>query len=190
VPFLTQVVAGKYRQITILLRNFAAPAGNGRTVTMPLLDIRATDVRAPLDTLRTRQGAIIATAVTGTGTIDYATVAALSGRDGVQLAERDGKLVVTAPLNALGQTVTVTGVANLSVKDGVVRVRFDELTAPGLSALPGAQDLLNAYAQQISVDLKVPALPLKLVVQKVEPRPEGLVVTAGASEVALNTAAG
>jgi hypothetical protein len=32
----------------------------------------------------------------------------------------------------------------------------------------------------------VPALPLKLVVQKVQPTPEGLVVTAGASEVSLN----
>lgn len=187
VPFLTQVVAGEYRQITILLRDFTAPAGNGGTVKMPLLDIRANDVRAPLDTLRTGRGDIVAGTVTGTGTIDYASVAALSGREGVQLTERNGKLAVTAPLNALGQTVTVNGTADLTVSGGVVRVRFNQLTAEGLPALPLVQNLLNSYARQLSVDLKIPALPLNMAVQKVQPRPEGLVVTAGADEVPLNT---
>ena len=48
------------------------------------------------------------------------------------------------------------------------------------------QQILTNYAKQISVDLKVPELPLKLVVQKVQPTPAGLVVTAGATEVPLN----
>jgi hypothetical protein len=187
VPFLTQVAAGEYRQITILLRDFSAPAANGRNVEMPLLDIRANDVRAPLDTLRTGSGDIVAGTVTGTGTIDYASVAALSGREGVRLTERNGKLAVTAPLSAVGQTFMVNGTANLTVKGNVVQVRFDQLTAEGLPALPLVQNLLDSYAKQISVDLRIPALPLKLAVQKVQPRPEGLVVTAGADEVPLNT---
>jgi len=45
---------------------------------------------------------------------------------------------------------------------------------------------LNNYARSLSVDLKVPALPLKLKVEKVQPTPAGLVVTAGAKEVPLN----
>jgi hypothetical protein len=49
------------------------------------------------------------------------------------------------------------------------------------------RNLLNNYAKQISVDVKVPALPLNLVVQKVQPTAGGLVVTAGASEVSLNS---
>lgn len=187
VPFLTQVVRGRYQEITILLRDFSAPGNGDRPITMPLLDIRAKDVRAPLDTLRTRQGDIIATTVTGAGTVDYATLAELTEREGVKLGEKDGKLAVTAPLDILNQTVTINGTANLEIADGnVVRVRFDKVTAEGLPDIPLVQNALNNYARQISVDLQVPALPLDMKVQEVRPTPAGLVVTAGADEVPLN----
>ena len=119
--------------------------------------------------------------------VDYATLAELTNREGVKLGEKDGKLAVTAPLEVLNQTVTVNGTANLEVTKGnVVRIRFEQVTAEGLPDIPLVRNLLNNYAKQISVDVKVPALPLKLVVQKVQPTAEGLVVTAGASEVPLN----
>jgi DUF2993 family protein len=188
VPFLTQVLRGRYQEIKIELRNFAGPAGNGQTIRMPLLDVRAKDVRAPLDTLRTGRGDIVATKVTGAGTVDYATLAELTNREGVKLAEKDGKLAVTAPLEVLNQTVTVNGTANLEVAaNNVVRVRFEQVTAEGLPDIPLVQNALNNYAKQISVDLAVPALPLKLAVQKVQPTPAGLVVTAAADEVPLNS---
>jgi hypothetical protein len=187
VPFLTQVVAGRYQEIKIELKSFSGPAGNGKTIKMPLLDIRAKDVRAPLDTLRTRRGDIIATAVTGAGTVDYSTLAGLVGKDGVKLGEKDGKLTVTAPVTILNQTVTVNGTADLTVKNNVVSLRFDQVTAPGLPQVPLVQNLLNNYAKQISIDLRIPQLPLKLAVQKVQPTAAGLVVTAGAKEVPLST---
>jgi LmeA-like phospholipid-binding len=187
IPFLTQVVRGNYQEIKILLRDFSGPAGNGKTIKMPLLDVRAKDVRAPLDTLRTRQGDIIATTVTGAGTIDYATLAELSGQDGVKLAEKDGKLAVTAPLKVLNQQVTINGTAKIEVAQGnVVRVRFEQVTADGLPDVPLVDTALNNYARRLSLDLAVPALPLKLQVEKVQPTPAGLVVTAGAKEVTLN----
>jgi hypothetical protein len=189
VPFLTQVLAGRYQEIRIELKNFAGPAGNGKTIKMPLLDIRAKDVRAPLETLRTQRGDIVATAVTGAGTVDYATLADLVGKDGVKLGAKDGKLAVTAPVTVLNQTVTVNGTADLTVKNNVVSLRFEQVTAPGLPQVPLVQNLLNNYAKQISIDLRIPALPLKLAVQKVQPTAAGLVVTATANEVPLNTAA-
>ena len=187
VPFVTQVLDGRYKEITILLRDFTGSAGDGKTVKMPLLDIRARDVRAPLDTIRTGNGEIVASTVTGTGTVDYASLAALIGREGITLGERDGKLTVKGPVQAVGQTFDVSGTANLTIKGNVVQVRFAELTAAGLPNIPIVQSLINSYARQISVDLKLPALPLQLAVQKVEPRPEGLVVTADADEVPLNS---
>ena len=189
VPFLTQVLAGEYQEIKIGLRNFSGPAGNGKTIRMPLLDVRAKDVRAPLDTLRTRQGDIIATTVTGTGTLDYATLAELTDREGVKLGEKDGKLAVTAPVTILNNQVTVNGTANLTVKGNIVSMRFDQVTAEGLPAVPLVQNLLNSYAKQISIDIRIPALPLKLQVEKVQPTAAGLVVTAAAKEVPLNTSA-
>ena len=187
VPFLTQVLSGRYQEIKIELRHFSGPAGNGKTVRMPLLDIRAKDVRAPLNTLRTGNGNIVATAVTGAGTIDYAQVTELIGQKGLTLTERDGKLIGSAPVQALGQTFNVSGAATLAVKDGVVQVRFSDVTTQGLPNLPLVRNIIESYAQRLAVDLKVPRLPLKLTVQKVQPTPAGLVVTAGANEVPLNS---
>jgi hypothetical protein len=125
--------------------------------------------------------------VTGVGTVDYTSLAGLVGREGITLGESGGKLTVKGPIEAVGRTFNVSGTANLTVKNNVVQVRFAELTAEGLSGIPLVQGLLNNYAKSISVDLKLPALPLELAVQKVEPRPEGLVVTAAADEVPLNS---
>lgn len=186
VPFLTQVLAGKYQEIKIELRNFSGPAGNGKTIKMPLLDIRAQDVRASLDTLRSRQGNIVATTVTGAGTIDYPQLTELIGQKGLTLKESGGKLVGAAPVQALGQTFNVTGAATLTVKNGVVQVRFSDVTAAGLPDVPLVRNIIDSYVQRLAVDLKVPELPLKLEVQKVQPTSAGLVVTAGAHDVPLN----
>ena len=191
VPFLTQVFKGDYQEIKILLRDFSGPAGNGRTIDLPILDVRAKDVSAPLSTLRSGQGEVVAGTITGTGTVDYGQLAKLTEREGVKLAEKDGKLAVTAPLDILNQTVTINGTANLEVaKDNVVRVRFDEVTAEGLPDIPLVRNALNNYAKQLSVNLEVPALPLSLNVQKVQPTPQGLAVTAGATDVPLSGAGG
>ncbi|MCA2213657.1 LmeA family phospholipid-binding protein [Jidongwangia harbinensis] len=188
VPFLTQVVGGEYQEIKIALRNFSGPTGDGRTIELPLLDIRAQDVNAPLNTLRTGQGDVVAATVTGAATVDYAALAELTEREGVQLAEKDGKLAVTAPLKVGNQEVTVNGTADLTIAEGnVVRVRFDQVTAEGLPNNPLVRNLLNNYARQISVNIAVPELPLDLAIRKVQPTPAGLVVTADARNVPLNS---
>jgi hypothetical protein len=187
VPFLTQVLDGKYQEIKILLNDFTGPAGNGKNIKMAQLDIRAKDVSAPLDTIRSGNGDIVAGTVTGVGTLDYANLADLTGQAGLKLSERDGKLVGAAPLQALGQTFDASGTANLEVKDGVVKVTFADVTAKGLPNIPIVRTLVDNYVKQISFDLKVPALPLGLKVQKVEPRPDGLYVTTGASDVSLSS---
>ncbi|AGZ46401.1 LmeA family phospholipid-binding protein [Actinoplanes friuliensis] len=187
VPFLTQVLAGKYQEIKIGLDNFSGPAGNGKDIKMPLLDISAKDVDAPLDTVRTGNGDIVASTVTGAGTIGYANLAELTGQPGLKLSERGGKLVGAAPIEALGQTFNASGTANLEVKDGVVKVTFANVTADGLPDIPLVRSLVDTYVQKLAFDLKVPALPLDLKVQKVQPTAGGLVVTAGASNVSLSS---
>lgn len=187
-PFLTQVAGGEYQDIKIQLRDFAGPAGNDRTIRMPLLDIRAQDVKAPLDTLRSGNGQIIASTVNGTATIAYDQVAELINQPGLKLEERGGKLVGSAPVQALGQTFAVSGTADLAVKGGAVQVRFSDIKADGVPDIPIIRSLINSYAQKLALDLKVPPLPLKLTLQKVEAAPDGLKVTAGAHDVELNSA--
>lgn len=187
VPFLTQVARGEYREIKIEMANFTGPAGKGRTITTKLLDVRANDVRAPLDTIRSGNGDIQAGSVIGTGTIDYAQLATLVGQPGVTLGGKDGKLVVSAPLTALGQTFTLKGTAELTVKGNAVQVRFADVQTDGLPDNAVIRGLVNTYVQRLAFTIQVPALPLKLVVKKVEPQADGLKFTAEARDVALNS---
>jgi len=187
VPFLTQVLRGEYEEIKIELADFAGPAGNGQTIRMKLLDMRANNVLAPLDTIRSGNGEIKAKTVSGTGLIDYAQLAQLVNQPGVKLGAKDGKLVGSAPVTALGQTLNVSAAATLTVKGGVVQVRFSDVKAEGLGDNVLVRGLVNSYVQKLAFDLKVPALPLDLQVEKVEPQADGLKVTAGARDVTLNS---
>ena len=60
-PFATQVVAGEYKRIEIDI-----PDLQGQGVKLPMLTLVATDVKAPLEALRSGTGSITAGKVTGT----------------------------------------------------------------------------------------------------------------------------
>lgn len=184
-PFLTQVLAERYESISIVLRDVRGSV-EGNAVSVPQLDVDARNVRASIETLRSGQGEVTAETVNGTGLLTYSSVAQLIDQPGLQLSEQGGKLVVKAPLEVLSQQVTVNGTANLSVAEGKVRIRFDTLTAEGLPAVPAAQALVNAYAKQISINVALPELPFQLQVQQVQPRPDGLAVTATAKNVPIS----
>jgi hypothetical protein len=185
-PFLTQVLDGKYESITISLRDLEGNV-EGEGVRVPQFDARARDVAASLDTIRSGEGDVVAQTVTGTATIAYSSVADLMNAPGLRLSERGGRLFATGPLEFAGQRITVSGSASdVTYKDGRVRIRFDELTAEGVSQLPGLQALLNQFARQLSVSFALPELPFKLDVSDVQARPEGLFVDGQATNVSLN----
>ncbi|PZF97517.1 LmeA family phospholipid-binding protein [Micromonospora deserti] len=185
-PFLTQVLDGRYERITIRLREVRGSV-QGDAVSLPTLDVDARNVQASLDTLRSGRGDVIAETVAGTGTISYDSLAKLLDRPGLTLGEQGGKLAVTAPVDILGQRLTVTGTADITVREqGQVALRFNDLNAEGLPNVPLARTLLNNYAQGISVDVPLPDLPFQLAVREVRPLPEGLAVTADARNVPIN----
>ncbi|BCJ59980.1 LmeA family phospholipid-binding protein [Micromonospora endophytica] len=187
-PFLTQVLDGRYERISIRLRDVQGSV-QGDAVALPSLNVDARNVSASLDTLRTGQGDVVAETVNGTGTISYQSLAALLNREGLALAEQGGKLAVTAPVDILGQRLTVTGTADIVVgEQGGVALKFDNLDAEGLPDAPLARTLVNNFARSISVDVPLPELPFGLTVREVVPRPEGLTVTADARDVPINAA--
>ncbi|MFI5840477.1 DUF2993 domain-containing protein [Catenuloplanes sp. NPDC051500] len=189
VPFLTQVLAGRYDAISVVLRDLEGPVpGAADVVRIPTLDIDATGVTAPIETLRTGQGEIVASNVTGVGTIDYASLAELIGQEGITLAERDGKLNATLPVQVLGQSFELNGIATIAVENNEVQVRFETLTAEGLPNNPIVQNLVSGYAKQLSLNVALPALPFGLNVTEITPASGGLQVTATAKDVPLNQA--
>ncbi|MEH0969630.1 DUF2993 domain-containing protein [Micromonospora sp. CPCC 205546] len=190
VPFLTQVLDGRYERISIALRDVQGSV-RGDAVALPKLDVDARNVRASLDTIRSGQGDVVAETVDGTGTISYDSLAKLLDRPGLTLGEQNGRLAVTAPVDILGKRLTVTGTADVTVgKEGKVALRFNDLNADGLPNLPLARTLLNNYARSISIDVPLPELPFQLAVREVRPLPEGLAVTADARNVPINSATG
>ncbi len=191
-PFLNQVAAGRYEDVTVRLRDVTSQPGGAlpQGTTVQRVDIKAKDVAAPLDTLRTGKGDIVAKTVDGTVLMDYASVAKFIDQPGVRLSEREGKLAVTAPLEILGLKLIVNGTADLSIEKNSLRVRFRELAAEGLPNVPGAQGLVNGFAQQLSFDLGVGDLPFDLQLQEVRPLPEGLRLTGTAKDVPLNRVTG
>ncbi|MER5335059.1 DUF2993 domain-containing protein [Micromonospora sp. NPDC002717] len=189
-PFLTQVLDGRYERISIGLRDVQGSV-QGDVVALPKLDVDARNVRASLDTIRSGQGDVVAETVDGTGTISYDSLAKLLDRPGLTLGEQGGRLAVTAPVDILGQRLTVTGTADITVgKEGQVALRFNDLNAEGLPNVPLARTMLNNYARSISVDVPLPELPFQLAVREVRPLPEGLAVTADAKNVPINSAVG
>jgi hypothetical protein len=186
VPFLTQVLAGKYEEIRIELPDFKAQTGTGETIRMDLLDIRARQVTAPLSALRSGQGEVRAGTVTGTGTLDYALLADATGQEGLQLAEKDGKLVGSGVVKiSKTQEIPLSAAAELKVVDGKVQVRFSDVTAQGVPDNPLIRTQVNSFVERMAFELDVPKLPLNLVIQELTPLPEGIRVTLGATDVPL-----
>jgi hypothetical protein len=186
-PFLTQVLDGKYERISIRLTDVRGSV-RGDALALPTLDVDARNVRASLETLRTQQGDVVAETVDGTGTVTYESLAQLLDRPGLALGERDGRLTVTAPVDILGQKLTVAGTADVSVgKENQVSLRFNDLDAEGLPNIPLARTLLNNYAKGISIDVPLPELPFQLSLREVKPLPQGLAVTAAAKDVPINS---
>ncbi|SCL40349.1 Protein of unknown function [Micromonospora pallida] len=187
-PFLTQVLDGKYERITIRLRDVQGTV-EGNSVNLPELDVDARGVSASLDTIRSGQGEVVAERVDGTGTVSYDSLAAVLDRPGLKLGEKDGKLTVTAPVDILGQKLTVNGTAEVKVNEqGKIALSFSDLDAEGLPNVPMARVLLNNYARSISIDVPLPDLPFQLTVREVRPLPEGLAVTADAKDVPISSA--
>ncbi len=181
-PFLTQVLAGEYKSISIVLRDI-----DGGGVRLPRLDVEATGVHADLRTIRTGQGEVRADRVTGKATVGYATVAALTNQPGLQLADRDGQLWVRLPVEILGERVTLVGTAKVVVAQNQIRVSVSNLDSEGGTLPAQARSIADRYARRLSVTLTLPPLPFDLTLGEVSAQPEGIAVTASASGVPITS---
>jgi hypothetical protein len=181
-PFLTQVAAGRYEEVSLRLRD----VGSG-PLRLPLVELTAFGVTASARTLVNRSGPIDAERVEGAATIGYEQVRAITGRPDLVLAPDDGRLTVRLPVELLGQSLTLVGTASVEAAPDVVRIRVDGLTALEPSGLPpGAGPLVEAIGRELSVDVPLPPLPYGLSVDSVRAEPSGLVVTVSAREVPLS----
>lgn len=187
-PFLGQVVRGVYHKVTI---DIQAPQTND--VKLDRMELVAHDVHASLSTLRSGNGQVVAENVTGTATLGWPAVIALleiAGLPGidpsaVQVSVVDNQLRLRIPLTVIGQNVTLTAAGSIAVSAGKVRVTVNKVTPEGMNLPPIVLGLLDQYQRRMSVDIKIPALPYKLTINKVVSNEHGIVATASAANVVL-----
>jgi hypothetical protein len=169
------VASGNYDEIHLNLRDL-----KGGTLPLPLLEVRAYDVRATVEGLRNGTEKAVATLVDGTGTLSYADLVEVSGLVGVTLVGDGSVLRVTGNAGIAGQ---LRGAARVTVIDGKVRIQVTELTASNLA--PIAQQLVDNYKNRLARTFELPPMPFDMKLVRVNPAPTGLEISVTANEVVL-----
>ncbi|MER7908503.1 DUF2993 domain-containing protein [Streptomyces sp. NPDC096068] len=172
-PFLTQVAAKRLDRVDVRATGIQARAGD-RKIRVGELDVVLRDVTVTGDWSGATAGS-----ASGTALISYADLTAASEREATVAYGGNGKVKVTGSVNVLGRTLTRTVLSTVSVANGdTIRFRADEVPGEGI---PGVEELVRART-----DFERPLHVLAgMKVEKVEPRPEGLVVTVSGKDIAL-----
>lgn len=193
-PFLTQVLAGTYQEVTIDLDHPRTPKA-----TLEHLTIDADTVHAPLDTIRSGNGRITADAVQGTATmtwdeartlLDTTPLSRVPGLDVSKLnvSVNNDNVVMSAPVAFGPLAFTLRATGTLAVASGQVRVRISDLAVTGANGSTSQvpKSFIDRYKSAFDIGLAVPSLPYSLVINKVTTSGSGVLVTATASNVVLS----
>lgn len=188
-PFLTQVIDGRYQSISIA---FDRPKING--VQLSGLQLVASTVRADARAVLDGTGDVVADEVTGTATmswdavrplLEFAGVPSTIDPSKVELKVHNDQVQVRVPLSYNGLNFGVIARGNLAIDRGKLRLRLSEVASDAGAAPQIIQNLIKQYQNQLQVTIRVPAMPYKLVVNKVESSDAGLLMIATATNVQL-----
>ena len=108
----------------------------------------------------------------------------------IKLSVVNNQVEVRLPLTLpTGQAVTLKATGALQVAAGKVRIQLGGLTTEGANLPPLVDTLVRNYIQQngsnLVATINVPAMPYKLVIDKVETSDAGVLVKASAENVRL-----
>ncbi len=189
VPFLTQVVRGRYEKITI---DVVRPSAQG--VTLDDLFVVATGVNASTGALMNGTGQVTADNVTGTARLDWQSATKLidlsqyGGTGATVSALPDGQVQITAPVTvgSVSATVIATGTIEIGADGESAKVHVNKVDVAGGGVPSVLQRVIGSITQQLSFTVKIPALPYHLKVKSVQARPEGVTITAVATGVPIS----
>jgi len=186
-PFLTQVAEGRYDKITVDMTTVRL-----KGATLPQLNVIARDVTADTGDLINGTATVVADRVSGTGTVDYASLATIVdygrfGLSGVTFADAGGgglRVRGTAQLQG-GLEVPLAATAELTAVNGGLRIRVRDIDFEAAQLPAATQRALDSLARRLSVDVPIPALPFNLSLDQVRVEGAGLSISATARSVPL-----
>ena len=187
-PFLTQVLAGTYQKITIKI---VAPKTNN--VTLEDINLVAETVHADTNSVIKGTGQVTADRVTGNSALTWDSVRQIleiSGLPGldlstVKLSVTNDVVSLRLPLDVLGQQVAVLASGTLQIQNGKIQLRLTDVRADGVVNSTAVQRAIDQYKNRMVVDVNVPVMPYKLVIDRVETSTAGISVVASATNVVL-----
>ncbi len=190
-PFLTQVVAGHYDKINITVPK---PASKG--VTLDTLHITATGVNAPMNTVINGGGQVEADHVTGTAELNWAAVDKLIDLSGAQQygidpsmiklsGGSDGQVVMAVPISIAGISLTAQATGTITVSKNVAHAKITKIAAPNSGFPSLITDQLTSLIPNLGFDIKIPALPYNMTIDKVTTTAAGVSISASANHVVL-----
>ena len=178
-PFLTQALRGRYRSIEVEAADVPA-----EQVTLRALSARLTGVRVPLsEALAGQVSAVPVERVEARVLLGYDDLGRRSGDRELTVSPAGDRLRVRGSVRALGQDLVGTAVSRVEV-DGdevVVTAESYEVGNATASAL-----LTRALAGRFDYRFRLSGLPYGLQVTGVQVRPDGLSVTAVATDTVLS----
>lgn len=181
-PFLTQLAGGRFRKVEITLRDVGHQG-----LRMPLVELTATGVDAPLSTVWNGEGPITAEQVVGSAVIGYGSVVDVVGHDGLELVAADGDtLRMRLPVEVLGARAVLVGRGEVLVDDDGLRLQLVDFDVEEPVRLPpAARPFVERAARSLSLRVVLPPLPYGLAVDSVHVESSGIVVTVSARDVRL-----
>ncbi|GAA0709780.1 DUF2993 domain-containing protein [Dactylosporangium roseum] len=189
-PFLTQVVAGEYKKITISLTRPQID-----TVKLDDLTVEARSVQADARDLMNGTGDVVAGVVAGTATMSWENVRPLLELAGlpsqidpsqVDLKVVNNRIEMRIPLSYQGISVTLVARGSMVVETGKVRLKLEEVTSEQGNLPKYVNDFIRANQSRLQVSVRLPGLPYNLVVNNVQTTDTGLLINASAENVKLS----
>ncbi|WP_432834520.1 LmeA family phospholipid-binding protein [Dactylosporangium sp. CA-092794] len=188
-PFLTQVLAGEYKKITISLTR---PQVNN--VKLDTLTVEARSVKADAQDLLNGRGDVVAGEVVGNASMSWDNVRPLLEVAGlpssidpsqVDLRVVNNQIEMRVPLQYQNIHVTLIAKGSMIVETGKVRLKLESVTTDQGNLPPQVNNFIKQYQNRLQVTVKLPGLPYNLVVNSVRTTDAGLQVNASAADVKL-----
>lgn len=176
IPFLTQVAEGRYGDVEVRGTDLTAGRVSGldadvhlRGAHVPAKKLFSWNIQAlPVDR------------VTGTVTVPYRQLAALSGIPGLTIRRQGHDLGISAPLPLAGRSVRLSGTAHAVVSGDSITIVPDSARADGAPVPP-------VLLQHFRYTVPVADLPFRLRVTGVRATAAGLAGSATATDVTIRS---
>ena len=184
VPFLTQVLAGRYDRIDVVARDVDAGEVAGTPVELSRLSATLRGARVPLDdALSGTVTSVPVDRVDARVLLPFSVLERSTDVGDLTVAPDGDRLRLRGSVEVFGQELTASARGRLTVDDGAVVV-----TAESVDVGNDVVDDLVGNAVEDRFDVRVPltGLPYGLEVDAVTVQPDGLAVTARARDTVVS----